>query len=50
MYKGSKVAGRVEREGVCRVGYESRFVVDLAASLKEIDLRAVGSESAALAL
>lgn len=50
VYKGSKIAGRVERERVGGVGHEPRFVVDLAAGMKQVDVHPEGSVSAALAL
>lgn len=46
MYKGSKVAGRVERECISRVGNEPRFVVDLTTSVKQVDVHLVRSPSA----
>ena len=50
MNKGSKVAGRVERKGVSRVGYEPSFMVNLAASMKQVDVHSVGTISIALVL
>lgn len=46
MYKGSKVAGRVERECVGRVGNEPRFVVDLTTSVKQVDVHLMRSKIA----
>ena len=43
MNKGSKVAGRVERKGVSRVGYEPSFMVNLAASMKQVDVHTIGT-------
>ena len=50
MNKGSKVAGRVERKGVSRVRYEPSFMVNLAASMKQVDVHSVGTISTAIVL
>lgn len=50
MNESSKVAGRVERKGISRVGYKPSFVVYLAASMKQVDVHSIGKISAALVL
>ena len=50
MNKSSKVAGRVERKGISRVGYEPSFMINLAASMKQVDIHPVGYISTALVL
>ena len=50
MNESSKVAGRVKRKGVSRVGYEPSFIINLAASMKQVDVHSVGNISTALVL
>ena len=50
MNESSKVAGCVERKGVSRVRYKASFVVNLAASMKQVDVHSVGKISIALVL
>ena len=47
MNESSKVAGRVERKGVSRVRYKASFVVNLAASMQQVDVHSVGKISTA---
>ena len=50
MYESSKVAGRVEGKGIKRVWYEPSFIVNLAASMKQVDVHCVRNISTTLVL
>ena len=48
MNKSPKVARRVERKSVSRVGHEPSFIVNLAASMKQVDVHSVRNISTVL--